>query len=82
MATQQQQHPRMPREKRVVLPTAPKEEEFKFGSSNTWSRNQLKALGVNFHVKRKLDLNRVLRVRESDWSPELRARKTVFGVRC
>ena len=69
-----QQQPRAAREQRVVLPTASKEEEFKFGSAKTWSRNQLKTLGVKFHVKRNLDLNRVLQVKETDWSPELRTR--------
>ena len=73
MDTRQQQ-PRAAREQRVVLPTTSKEEEFKFGSAKTWSRNQLKALGVRFHVKRNLDLNRVMKVKETDWSPELRAR--------
>ena len=73
MASTRQQ-PRVPRESRIVLPTAPKEEETKFGSSNTWGRNELKLLGVDFYMKRRIDLNKVLQVRESAWSPELRAR--------
>ena len=73
MATRQQQ-PRATREQRVVLPTAPKEEELKLGTSSSWGRNHLKLLGVDFYIKRRIDLNRVLRVKESDWSPELRAR--------
>jgi hypothetical protein len=63
-----------PQRKREVLPTAPKEEEVKFGSANTWGREQLKLLGVDFYMQRRIDLNRVLNVKESEWSPELRAR--------
>lgn len=63
-----------PREKREVLPTAPKEEGVKFGSGNTWGRKQLSLLGVDFYIQRRIDLNRVLGVRESDWPPELRER--------
>jgi hypothetical protein len=72
MATRQQQ-PRAAKEQQVVLPTAPKEEEFKFGTASSWNRNHLKLLGVDFPLNRRIDLNRVLKVRESDWSPELRA---------
>jgi hypothetical protein len=64
-----------PQGKREVLPTAPKEEDVKFGSANTWGREQLKLLGVDFYMQRRIDLNRVLGVKESAWSPELRARK-------
>ena len=61
-------------EKREILPTAPKEEEVKFGPASSWGRGQLRLLGVNFYMKQRIDLNRVLRVRDSDWSSELRAR--------
>ena len=55
-----------------------KEEEDKFGSSNTWGRNQLRLLGVDFVMNRRIDLNRVLRVTESEWSPEIRARGSLI----
>lgn len=71
MATRQQQPRAVKDQKQEVLPTAPKEEGFKFGSSNTWGRGQLKVLGVDFALTRRIDLNRVLKVRESEWSPEL-----------
>jgi hypothetical protein len=71
MATRQQQ-PRAAKEQRVVLPTAPKEEEFKFGTASSWNRNHLKLLGVDFSLNRRIDLNCVLKVSELDWSPELR----------
>jgi hypothetical protein len=71
MATRQQQ-PRAAKEQRVVLPTAPKEEEFKFGTASSWNRNHLNLLGVDFPLNRRIDLNRVLKVKESDWSSELR----------
>ena len=47
MATRQQQ-PRAAREPRVVLPTAPKEEEIKLGTASSWDRDHLKLLGVDF----------------------------------
>jgi hypothetical protein len=59
---------------RIVLPTAPKEEEVKLGSANTWGKNQLKLLGVDLFRKQTFDLNRILKVRESDWPDELRQR--------
>ena len=34
--------------KREVLPTAPKDEEVKFGSGNHWGQEHLKLLGVDF----------------------------------
>lgn len=61
-------------EKREVLPSAPKEEEVKFGPASSWGRDQLRLLGVNFYMKQRIDLNRVFRVRDSEWSSELRAR--------
>ena len=68
-------------EKREVLPTAPKEEEVKFGSASSWGRDQLRLLGVNFYMKQRIDLNRVLRVRETEWSSELRARTSHYRYR-
>ena len=75
MATRQQPQ-RAARNQQTVLPTASKEEEVKFGKSSEWGREQLKWLGVDFIVNQpRIDLNlHVLRVKESDWSPELRAR--------
>ena len=60
--------------KQEVLPTAPKEEEVKFGSANTWGRDQLRLLGVDFYMQQRIDLIRVMKVKESEWSPELRGR--------
>ena len=77
MATRHQQ-PRAAKEKHIVLPSADKEEEDKFGSSNTWGRNQLRLLGVDFVMNRRIDLNRVLRVTESEWSSEIRARDSLI----
>jgi hypothetical protein len=60
---------------RVVLPTAHKEEQVKLGSANRWGEAELRMLGVDFLRKQTIDLNnRVLKVRESDWPPELRER--------
>lgn len=78
MSTRPLQQPRIAREQRIVLPAAPKEEDIKLESSNTWGRNHLKLLGVDFYMKRKLDLNRVLMVRESEWSSELVKRTPMF----
>ena len=66
--------PRAVKEPKIVLPSAHKEEEQKLGSSSGWRRDHLKMLGVKFYAKTKLDLNHLLDVRESDWTPELRAR--------
>lgn len=66
-------------EPRIVPPTAPKEEKIKFGSSNTWSQEELEPFNVHFEMKRRLDLNEtVLKVNGSEWSPEIRARMTCF----
>jgi hypothetical protein len=70
------------REPRVVLPTAPKEEEAKFGSGSKWGREQLRLLGVDFLMKQRIDLNRVLQVKEKDWPPELRERNLDFSLSC
>lgn len=67
-----------PRKQREVLPIAPKEEEAKFGSANSWGRKELKMLGVDIYRQKRVDLNRVLGVRECEWSPELRARTSLF----
>jgi hypothetical protein len=67
--------PRVAKEKQIILPTAPKEEEFKFGTASSWNRDHLKLLGVDFALNRRIDLNRILKVKETDWSPELRASK-------
>ena len=76
MATRPDQ-PRPVREKQIVLPTTAKEEEKKLGTASSWNRSHLKDLGVNFVPRaNRIDLNkRVLKVNETDWSPELRARK-------
>jgi len=79
MATRHQQ-PRAVREPRVVLPTAPKEEEIKLGTASSWGRDHLKLLGVDFSMNQRIDLNRVLNVREAEWSPELRARTSTSSI--
>ena len=75
MATRQQP-PRVARNQQIILPTAPKEEEIKFGRSSEWDREQLKRLGVDFIVTQpRIDLNsHVLHVKESEWSNEIRVR--------
>jgi hypothetical protein len=75
-STRQSHQPRPVREKQIVLPTTEKEEEKKFGTASSWNRNQLKDLGVNFVPSaNRIDLNkRVLKVKESEWPPELRTR--------
>lgn len=69
-----------PQGKWEVLPATPKEEEVRFGSANTWGREQLKLLGVDFYMQRRIDINRVLGVKESAWSPELRARMSLYRL--
>jgi hypothetical protein len=69
-----------PQRKWEILPTTPKEEEVKFGSASTWGREQLKLLGVDFYMQRRIDINRVLGVKESAWSPELRARMPILST--
>jgi hypothetical protein len=65
---------------RSVLPSAAKEEEIKLGSAN--GEPQLRLLGVDFLRKQTIDLNNhVLRVRESDWPPELRPRTGLLLLR-
>ena len=56
-----------------VRPTDPKVEEPNFGSANGWGRMQLQWLGVHFasNAKKRLDLNKVLNVREADWPVEI-----------
>jgi len=36
-------------------------------------------LGIRFHMKRGLDLSKIHKVKESEWSPELRARTSLFS---
>lgn len=72
MATREQPR-RMAKEKTVVSPTAPKEEEVKLGTASSWKREHLKLLGVDFPLNRRIDLNRILKVKESEWPTELRA---------
>jgi hypothetical protein len=67
------------REKRIVTTTAHKEEEAKFGTASGWGREQLRLLGVDFYMKRRVDLVKILGVKESEWSSGLRARKVSSG---
>ena len=74
MATRQRLPRAAKKDKVVVLPTTHKEEEPKF-SSNKLGREELGLLGVDFQLSTDLDLNRILPVRETDWSPDIRASK-------
>ena len=70
------------KEKRVVRPNEPKsEEEEPLGPSSGWGREHLRMLGVKFPIKQKMDLNRVLQVKESEWPQELRERM-ISPVQC
>jgi hypothetical protein len=67
-------------ERATVTPTAPKEEEIKFGSSSKWGSEQLGLLKVTFE-KAGCDLSQVLGWDEFDWPPEVQARIFHFVVR-
>ena len=60
--------------KNIVPPTAPKEEEFKFGAANSWNRDHLDKIGVILSRKKKFDLDRILKIKESEWPDVMRAR--------
>jgi hypothetical protein len=64
------------RKKVEVRPTNPKVEEQNFGSANGRVRMQLQRLGVHFapNAKKRLDLNKVLNIKENDWPPVIRQR--------
>jgi hypothetical protein len=66
--------------KKIVLPDAPKEEEWKFGSANTWDREHLESLGVSFWRKKLLNLDSVLKVNESDWTKEMKDSKSYIFI--
>jgi hypothetical protein len=68
--------PRRVKGKQIVLPNAPKEEEIKLGTASSWNRSHLKILGVDFPLKQRIDLNRILKVKEAEWSQELRESTT------
>jgi len=58
------------RERKVeVRTTDPKVEEPNFESAKGWHRRQLQQLGVQFvpNAKKRLDLNKVLNVDETQW---------------
>jgi hypothetical protein len=77
MATRQ--NPRRVRDKQEILPTAPKEEEWKFNSAKFWGKEHLTRLGVKFnHKQKRMDLNSVLQVDESEWSLEAQMRKPLI----
>ena len=67
------------RKQREFLPTDPKAEESSFGRSNEWGRVQLNLLGVQFvpNAKKRLDLNKVLKVDERQWPPEIQERTSI-----
>lgn len=66
------------RDKRIVSPTAHKPEEAKAGKASLWGEEQLRLLGVQFHVKRRLDLKKILAV--DNWPPELQARMSRYSL--
>lgn len=47
--------PRAVKEPKIVLPSAPKDEEQKLRGSSGWRRDHLKMLGVKFYAQTKLD---------------------------
>jgi hypothetical protein len=49
-----------------------KPEPVMFGSSSGWGREQLRLLGVDFYMQRRIDLNKVLNVNEREWTPQMR----------
>ena len=69
-----QEQPRATPGREIILFTELEKEESKLRHSRTWGRNHLKLLGVDFYAKRRFDLNRVLKVKETDWSQELKGR--------
>jgi hypothetical protein len=74
MATRQNPR-RSVRDKQAILPTAPKDEEWKLGPANTWGKEHLRLLGVNFtHRQRRFDVNRILHGSGSAWPPEVQMR--------
>ena len=77
MATRQQLS-RAAKQPREVLPTDPKEDAEKFGPANKWGKKQLDWLGVKFSLQKRIDLNKILNVDESQWPPEIRARTSFF----
>jgi hypothetical protein len=66
------------REKQIVTPTSPKDEETKFGSGSNWDQEQLDLLNVKFDINKREDLIKLLRLDEFDWSPEMEARTFLF----
>ena len=58
----------------IVTPTAPMDEEFRFGAANVWNQEHLKKLGVTFMRNRDFNLERKLKVKESEWSQDIRDR--------
>ena len=73
MATRQQP-PRAAKQPKEVFPTDPKGETERFGPANKWGKKQLDWLGVKFSLKKRVDLNTILNVDESQWPPAIRTR--------
>lgn len=65
-------------DKVVVAPTDSGVEPAKFESGSSWTREQLRLLGVDFYMRKPIDLNKVLGVNEKDWSPEAKARTVLY----
>jgi len=53
--------------KNIELPTAPKEEDFKFGAAHAWNRGHLDKLGVTFWRGRRIDLDTLLTRNHITW---------------
>jgi hypothetical protein len=60
------------REKQVITPNEPKEEEIKLGSSSAWGQKHLKCLGVKFSLTKRIDLNTIFQMDESEWTEKLK----------
>jgi hypothetical protein len=58
----------------LVLPTDNINEAPRFGRGSVWGAEQLRLLGVEFPIQRRIDLDEVLNVKEGEWSPEMKAR--------
>jgi hypothetical protein len=62
------------REKQIVRPSSPKEEEVKFGSACKWGQEQLSLLNVDFDINKREDLIELLELEEPHWPAGHQAR--------
>jgi len=64
--------------KKAVLPTAPKEEEWKFGAASRWDSEHLSKLRVSLWRERKLNLEKFLNIDENNWTQEMKKGQLVI----